>query len=85
MNLCNVIIIQNIIDSNCNCRSIFELNNFDFYNRFKNCMGGKIKIEKKLSPNICTGWTTYFNDGENVEHVLKTISSDIEHSSLLNM
>lgn len=63
----------------------FELNNLDFYHRFENCTGGKIKVGKKLSPNIFTGFTTYFNDGENVEDVLKIISNDIEHSDILNM
>lgn len=62
----------------------FELN-LDFYKHFENCTGGKIKVEKKLSPNIFTGWTTYLNDGENVEDTLKIISNDIEHSDILNM
>lgn len=67
------------------CRFSFELHNHDFYKQFENCTGGEIKIEKKLSPNIFTGWTTYFNDGENVQDKLKNISDDIEHSNLLNL
>ncbi|XP_025208243.1 uncharacterized protein LOC112603736 [Melanaphis sacchari] len=63
----------------------FEINKLDFYNRFENCMGGEIKIEKKLSPNMFTGLTTIFNDGENVQDKLKTISNDIECSDILNV
>jgi len=32
-----------------------------------------------------TGWTTVFNDGENILAKLKVISKDIECSDLLNM
>lgn len=68
-----------------NCRPNYDLNNLDFYYRFENCKGGEIKIEKKLSPSIFTGWTTFFNNGENVQDKLKSISDDIECSDLLNM
>ncbi|XP_060876252.1 uncharacterized protein LOC132949399 isoform X3 [Metopolophium dirhodum] len=63
----------------------FELNNLDFYYRFENCSGGEIKIEKKLSPNMFTGLTTFFNDGDNIQDKLKIISNDIECSDLLNI
>ncbi|XP_022174799.1 uncharacterized protein LOC111036859 [Myzus persicae] len=63
----------------------FELNNLDFYNRFENCTGGEIKIEKKLGPNMFTGLTTFFNDGDNILDKLKIISNDIECSDLLNI
>lgn len=68
-----------------NFRLSFELHSHDFYKRFEICTGGEIKIEKKLSPNIFTGWTTYFNNGENVQDKLKSISDDIQHSDLLDM
>ncbi|XP_022170007.1 uncharacterized protein LOC111033534 [Myzus persicae] len=63
----------------------FELNNLDFYNRFENCTGGEIKIEKKLSLNMFTGLTTFFNNGDNILDKLKIISNDIECSDLLNI
>ncbi|XP_016658697.1 uncharacterized protein LOC100167275 isoform X2 [Acyrthosiphon pisum] len=66
-------------------KSEFELNCLDFYNRFENCSGGEIKIEKKLSPNMFTGWTTFFNDGDNIQDILKIISNDIECSDLLDI
>lgn len=48
-------------------------------------MGGEIKIGKKLSPSMFTGFTTIFDNGENVQDKLKIISNDIENSDLLNM
>ncbi|CAI6361930.1 unnamed protein product [Macrosiphum euphorbiae] len=63
----------------------FELNYLDFYYRFENCSGGEIKIEKKLSPNLFTGLTTFFNDGDNIQEKLKIISNDIECSDLLDI
>lgn len=38
-----------------------------------------------LGPKIFTGWTTFFNDGENVQDTLKNISNDIELSEPLKM
>ncbi|XP_025425814.1 uncharacterized protein LOC112694531 isoform X1 [Sipha flava] len=66
-------------------KPFFELNNQDFYYRFENCTGGQIKIEKMLGPKIFTGWTTFFNDGENVQDTLKNISNDIELSESLKI
>ncbi|VVC34737.1 Tudor domain,RNA recognition motif domain [Cinara cedri] len=64
---------------------VLTLHDLDFNYRFENCSWGKIKIEKKLSPNSCTGWTTFFYDGENVQNILKSFSNDIECSNLLNI
>lgn len=63
----------------------FELHNSEFYKRFEICTGGEIKLEKKLGPNMFTGWATYFCDGENVQDKLKRISDDIQQSNLLDM
>lgn len=73
------------ITDHINFRPEFGLNNLDFHFRFENCTGGEIKIEKKLSPNMFTGWATFFNDGENVHDKLKSISNGIECSDNLNM
>lgn len=68
-----------------NCRLEFSLNNLDFNHRFDNCSEGEIKVEKKLSPNMFTGWITHFINGENVQDKLQIISNDIESSDIINM
>lgn len=48
-------------------------------------MGGEIKIEKKLGPNIFNGRITNFDNEIYVQDILNIISNDIERSYLLNM
>ncbi|XP_050542444.1 uncharacterized protein LOC126906154 isoform X2 [Daktulosphaira vitifoliae] len=63
----------------------FPIHSIDFHKRFENCNDGKIQIEKKLSPNMFTGWISIFNNGENVIESLKEISNAIEKSNVLNI